>query len=1004
MPTGLNTSQSPVVQTGRTYAERPMIRRITNSEIQEKEKNEAALKEFEAKQNQPLVSRLGTHIRGAFTAAVNAKSTVMQRMLQCLRQRDGIYEADIQALIKQQNGTNIYMMITDVKCRALESWLKDIMLPSGERPYSIEPTPVPDIPPQFVQKAQQAFLEDYIARVSVQAQANGQTFDRSMINGDDLRAAAEKFKDELLNQIREQAKTDADAIENSVDDELVEGKWYEALGDMIEDFATYPTAFMEGPIFRRRQVLEWRPIEGTMLSEIGVTEKIVKEYDRVDPFDVYPSPGSKSIQDGDLCLRKRFTRRDLDVLRGVDGFDTNAINQVLDRYKNGFREFVAYDTEIADLHDRPSESQDPEGHIDGIKFYGSVQGFALREWGMTIEEVPDPYKEYPVVAYMVGSFVIGARLNPHPLGRRNLYSASFRKKNGSVWGRAVPELMRDVQNICNSAARAICNNAAMACLTGDTIVYREGQRHGCAEVTLSELWKGKNVHNSGLRRTKLRSLDEATGKFFSNRVVDIIDNGIARVFEVITSRGYKIKATGKHRFMRDDGEWQLLDDFDEGELIAVNGQVLPIQGICIECGGQKSPKGLRCRKCASQFHNSEWNRQQAESARLSRDASDTTARGRKACRIAMKEFCEDCSARESGGNVTSLHQHHKDRDPWNNEPNNLATLCAQCHRERHAREDSYGNPYLHKYVSYDRIVSIAYVGEEQVFDLVMTGPNHNFIANGFVSHNSGPQVYQFVDMIPAECDRTDIHPWKIWEYSSEKIKGSNQQPMGFFQPDLIVAELLGLYKHFFDQGSEVTGIPAYIYGNEKIGGAGSTASGLSMLMNAAAKGLRNAASNIDRGIISPSVEEHWLIIMLTRPDLARGDCKIVARASEYLVQQEQLQIRRTEFLNATANPIDSQIMGIDGRSEILRETVKSLKMNPEKIIPRREDMIASKVQQELQNMIMRLSQALNVPPEQLMAILQQPAPGKGGAQPGAPQELDAAGNPMAGKDVRMFNQ
>jgi hypothetical protein len=734
MPTGLitNSTSSPLVQTGRTYAERPMIRRITNAEIQEKEKNETALKEFEQKQNQPIVSRLGTHIRGAFTAAVNAKSTVMQRMLQCLRQREGIYEADIQALIKQQNGTNIYMMITDVKCRALESWLKDIMLPSGERPYSIEPTPVPDIPPQFVQKAQQTFLEDYIARVSVQAQANGQAFDRSMINGDDLRAAAEKFKDELLNQIREQAKQDADAIENNIDDELVEGKWYEALGDFIEDFATYPTAFMEGPIFRRRQVLEWRPIQGTMLSEIGVTEKIVKEYDRVDPFDVYPSPGSKTIQDGDLCIRKRFTRRDLDVLRGTEGFDINAINQVLDKYKNGYREFIAYDTEIADLHDRPSETQDPEGHIDGIKFYGSVQGFALREWGMTIADVPDPYKEYPVVAYMVGSYVIGARLNPHPLGRRNLYSASFRKKNGSVWGKCPPELMRDVQNICNSAARAICNNAALA---------------------------------------------------------------------------------------------------------------------------------------------------------------------------------------------------------------------------------------------------------------------------------SGPQVYQFVDMIPAECDRTDIYPWKIWEYSSEKIKGSNQQPMGFFQPELIVTELLGLYKHFFDQGSEVTGIPAYIYGNEKIGGAGATASGLSMLMNAAAKGLRNAAGNIDRGIISPSVEEHWLIIMLTRPDLARGDCKIIARASEYLVQQEQLQLRRAEVLDKTNNPTDLSIMGIDGRSELLRENFKSLKMPVDKLVPRREDMIASKVQQEVQNMVMKLAQALNVPPEQLIAILQQPAPGQGGAQPGgAPQELGPDGNEMAGKGTRLFNQ
>jgi hypothetical protein len=731
MPTqGLipNVPAAPVVQTGKTYSERPLIRRLSNEDIAKQESQAKT----ESRQNQPVISNLASHIRSAFTSAVSSKSTVMQRMLQCLRQREGIYEADILQLIKQSGGTNIYMMLTDVKCRALESWLKDIMIPSGERPYSIEPTPVPDIPPQLVEKAERAFVQDYLTRAAGQAQAAGQAFDTSMINPDDFRDAAEKFKDTLLVKIREQAKTDADAIENNVDDELVEGKWYECLSEFIEDFATYPTAFMEGPLYRRRSVLAWEPVPGTMLSTIRVTEKIVKEYDRIDPFDVYPAPGAKSIQDGDLCIRKRYTRRDLDVLRGVDGFDNSAINMVLERYANGYREFVAYDTEIADLHDRPAEMQDPEGHIDGIKFFGSVQGFMLREWGMTIEQVPDPFREYPIIGYMVGSTVIGARLNPHPLGRRNIYSASFRHKNGSIWGKAPPEIMRDIQNVCNSSARAICNNAAFA---------------------------------------------------------------------------------------------------------------------------------------------------------------------------------------------------------------------------------------------------------------------------------SGPQVWQYVDLIPPECDRTNIFPFKIWEYSSEKVKAAGMKPMDFHQPDLIVGELLAVYKHFFEQGSEVTGIPAYIYaGNERPGGAGGTASGLSMLMNAAAKGLRNAAGNIDKGVIAPSVEEHWLTIMLTRPDLARGDCRIKARASEYLIQQEQLQMRRKEFLDSTNNPTDLSIMGVDGRSQVLREAAKSLKMDVDKIIPRREDMIASQIEQQLQQVITRIAQALGVPPEQIMAILQSPAPGNGGPpnQP-KPEQLGPDGNPMAGKDVRMFN-
>jgi hypothetical protein len=64
-----------------------------------------------------------------------------------------------------------------------------------------------------------------------------------------------------------------------------------------------------------------------------------------------------------------------------------------------------------------------------------------------------------------------------------------------------------------------------------------------------------------------------------------------------------------------------------------------------------------------------------------------------------------------------------------------------------------------------------------------------------------------------------------------------------------------------------------------------------------------------------------------------GDIHIVARASEYLIIAEQLQARRQEFLNYTNNPIDLAIIGMEGRSKVLRETVKSLKMDGEEIVP-----------------------------------------------------------------------
>ena len=44
-------------------------------------------------------------------------------MLRALRQRNGDYEPEKLAQITRQGGSEIYMMLTEVKCRAAESWL-----------------------------------------------------------------------------------------------------------------------------------------------------------------------------------------------------------------------------------------------------------------------------------------------------------------------------------------------------------------------------------------------------------------------------------------------------------------------------------------------------------------------------------------------------------------------------------------------------------------------------------------------------------------------------------------------------------------------------------------------------------------------------------------------------------------------------------------------------------------------------------------------------------------
>jgi len=216
----------------------------------------------------------------------------------------------------------------------------------------------------------------------------------------------------------------------------------------------------------------------------------------------------------------------------------------------------------------------------------------------------------------------------------------------------------------------------------------------------------------------------------------------------------------------------------------------------------------------------------------------------------------------------------------------------------------------------------------------------NAIARALINNlgiASGPQVEIMMDRLQPGEDAEAVWPWKIWKTKSDST-GTGKFAINFFQPDPLSDLLIKVYEYFFQQASEQSGIPAYIYGSQEVGGAGKTASGLSMLMNAASKTLKNVVSQVDEHIIKPSIYEHWIHLMLYDEDIMKvGDINIVARASEYLIIQEQLQIRRIEFMERTNNPADLGIMGIGGRATLLRETSKSLKL-PEDIVPSKEDM------------------------------------------------------------------
>lgn len=628
------------------------LRVVSNTDIARQEQ-EAADKALAERQNQPMILGLASYLRGCWDVAQQAKKPIENKMLVALRQRNGEYEASKLKQIQSQGGSDIFMMITEVKCRAAESWLRDILLDTGTPPWDIVPTPIPDLSPIQRKEIQDIFANLVLKMVQDNAQAPSQ---------DEMSQVKEMVSQDYRFRILQDAQTRADKMKLKIQDQFAQGGWAESFNDFITDLVTYPCAFVKGPVVRRQRRLGWK-LDATGRTTVEPTEVLAPEYERVDPFRIYPEPGITRIEDGYLFEHHPLTRMELSDLIGVPGYDEDAIRKVLE-IGNG-QSWISEDIELQKQEEERKyySYMRPTEVFDALEFWGKVSGKMLIEWGMSEEEVPDDAREYDANVWMVGNYVIKAVLNYDPLGEKPYAKTSFIKCPGAFWGKGIPEIIEDVQNVCNASARALVNNMGIS---------------------------------------------------------------------------------------------------------------------------------------------------------------------------------------------------------------------------------------------------------------------------------SGPQVEVNLERIPPNEDITQMHPWKIWQVTNDPM-GSSSPAVRFTQPDDNAQTLMAVYDKFARLADDHSGIPAYLYGDLNVQGAGRTSSGLSMLMGAAGKGIRQVVGHIDGDVIKPIVHRQFVYNMRYDEDeTIKGDAQVLAKGAINLAVKETVNVRRIEFLNATANQVDMEIVGKDGRAAILREIAKGLQMPVDDIIPSRE--------------------------------------------------------------------
>jgi hypothetical protein len=197
---------------------------------------------------------------------------------------------------------------------------------------------------------------------------------------------------------------------------------------------------------------------------------------------------------------------------------------------------------------------------------------------------------------------------------------------------------------------------------------------------------------------------------------------------------------------------------------------------------------------------------------------------------------------------------------------------------------------------------------------------------------SGPQVVVDTDVVAPGSDISKIFPWKIWTVATKMYRSGD--PITFFQPTSNAGELLTVIERNERTADDVTMIPRYAHGDERVGGAGQTASGLSMLLNSAAKGIKRVIGYVDRDVVRQMVKRlyAWNLQYLEDEEL-KGDAQVEATGALAELTREADTMRKQEFLAQTNNPLDMQIIGLQGRAHLLREVAKQLKLDPDTVVP-----------------------------------------------------------------------
>lgn len=431
---------------------------------------------------------------------IGQKQPIEQRWLESLQQYYGLYDPDTRANLGQKTGgkaeggevrSKVFMNRTRPKTDAMAARLIDLLFPTDDRNWGIQPTPVPMLSQQ-AEEAHQAAMKvkeqlDSLKQQQEAAAAQEGGIDPNMAMAMQQLEAQAKELDKVKAGLEAQmgdARKRASLMEDEMADQLNECDYNAVMRDVIDITCKIGTGVAKGPVTGDKIRKGWKKVqlatengqqtEEYQLQHSDVTQPSIRY---TDPWSFFPDMSVRDIKDGQGNYERHLMNdKMLRAFAKQSGVDKDAVRRLLrQKAKMPAPSYIAElrrlgDTSIsitADVY----HVWEYTGPLSADDMMTLAEAFKDNDTLMEMQEV-DPLDEVQAVIMFCQGEILKFGIYPYDSGECMYSVFNLLKDESTVFGYGVPWMMEDPQRAINAAWRAMLDNAGMS--AGPQVVITKG--------------------------------------------------------------------------------------------------------------------------------------------------------------------------------------------------------------------------------------------------------------------------------------------------------------------------------------------------------------------------------------------------------------------------------------------------------------------------------------------------------------------------------------------------